>query len=480
MTLDPDICYRAVASRDARFDGRFFTGVTSTGIYCRPVCPARTPRRENVRFFACAAAAEEAGFRPCMRCRPETSPGTPAWAGSSATVSRALRLIDDGFLDEAGIEDLARTLGVSARHLRRLFDEHVGAAPVTVALSRRIHFARRLLDETTLPVTEIAFASGFASVRRFNDAFRRVFARPPSALRGEGADAGGAMVRLRLAYRPPFDADEVMSFLSARAVEGLELVDGGTYRRAVSVGDTAGVVSVKMGVGNELELSVGAGLARHLFAVATRVRRMFDLDADPLRVASHLSLDPALAPWVQRAPGLRVVGSWDGFEMAVRAVVGQQVSVAGARTILGRIVATYGEPVAGDRISPFPRPQRLRRARLERLGVIRTRALAVRRIAAAVCEGAIDLYRPGDPSASARDLVRIDGVGPWTAAMVAMRGLGDPDAFPSGDLGVLRGAAIAVDVDGERALLERSQQWRPWRAYAAMHLWRAAAGKEAM
>lgn len=482
MTLDPDICYRAVESRDPRFDGRFFTGVLSTGIYCRPVCPARTPHRENVRFFSCAAAAEEAGLRPCLRCRPDASPGTPAWAGSSATVSRALRLINEGFLDGAGVDDLAATLGVSARHLRRLFDRHLGAAPDVVALTRRVHFARRLIDETALPITEIAFTAGFGSVRRFNDAFRRVFSYPPSHFRRATPRArDGAALRLRLAYRPPLDVDGAMSFLAARAVEPVESVEDGVYRRALTVGDSSGVVEVRgrssRTRGHALELTVGADLAAHLPVVVARARRVFDLDADPLQVSSHLCRDPALAPWVRRRPGLRVIGAWDGFEMAVRAVVGQQVSVAGARTTLGRIVAAYGDD-AGAGMKTFPQPQRLRRARLERCGVTRARAAAVRAVAASVCDGHVDLERPADPAAAAHALTRIAGVGPWTAAMVAMRGLGDPDAFPSGDLGVRRGAEVVAGINDERDLIARARSWRPWRAYAAVHLWCADAGEE--
>lgn len=471
MTLDPDICYRAVKSRDARFDGRFFTGVISTGVYCRPVCPARTPRPENVRYFECAAAAEEAGFRPCMRCRPETSPGTPAWVGSSATVSRALRLIDEGFLDRAGVDELSSVLGVGPRHLRRLFDAHLGASPTTVALTRRVHFARRLIDQTRLPVTEVAYSAGFSSVRRFNDAFRKVFGRSPSRIRRAAArrPSDDAVLTLRLPYRPPIDFGASMAFLGARALDGVELVDG-SYRRSVAIDGVGGVIEVSPGDGNHLVLTVSAALSRSLPRVVERVRRVFDLGADPHRIASHLASDPALAGLVRRNPGLRVTSGWDGFEVAVRAVVGQQVSVAGARTVVGRIAREYGEPI-GEAEALFPTPERLRHARLERLGMTRARARAIRALASAVLAGDLDFDRPADLDDAVTALTRIDGVGRWTAHYIAMRGRGDPDAFPSGDRGLLKAARHVAGVTSERSLRERAERWRPWRAYAAVHLW---------
>lgn len=474
MVLDADVCYRAVVSRDPRFDGRFFTGVESTGVYCRPVCPARTPRRENVRFFACAAAAEEAGFRACKRCRPETSPGTPAWMGSSATVSRALRLISEGFLDSAGVDDLAGVLGVGSRHLRRLFDEHLGASPKSVALTRRVHFARALLDQTPLPITEVAFSAGFSSVRRFNDAFRRVFDTSPSRLRtGAAASRAPVALRLRLPFRPPLDWGALMDFHRARAVPGVEVV-GATYRRSVQVDGTAGEIEVHPpGEGNYVYLEVSAGLSRSLSRVVERVRRIFDLGADPTGIAAHLEHDRGLASLVRRRPGLRVPGAWDGFEVAVRAIVGQQVSVAGATTVLGRIVERYGREVdLGDGVSRlFPTPERLARARLSRVGVTLARERAIRALARAVCDGAVDLRQPVTLGHTVDRLTSIDGIGPWTAHYIAMRGCGDPDAFPAGDLHLLRAAGAALGVRTEAALEERAAAWRPWRAYAAVHLW---------
>jgi AraC family transcriptional regulator of adaptative response / DNA-3-methyladenine glycosylase II len=480
MTLDDDICYRALGSRDARFDGRFFTGVLTTGVYCRPVCPAKTPRRANVRFFACAAAAEAAGFRPCLRCRPETSPGTPAWSGSSATVSRALRLISQGFLDTAGVDELAAVLGVGARQLRRLFGEHLGASPSAVAATRRVHFARRLLDETDLPVTEVAFSAGFGSIRRFNDAFSRVFGRPPSQVRrpARAARQEGAALRLTLPLRSPMDWDALLDFLRARSLEGVEAV-GEAYRRTVTVDGAHGVIAVERDGERRLALSVPVGASRSLQGLVERARRVFDLGADPLTVGAHLARDPALAPLVRARPGVRVPGAWEPFEAAVRAIVGQQVSLAAARTVGARFAREFGEPVDGAELTrAFPTPERLRGERIGRivhLGVTRARARAIVAVAEALCAGDVDPARP-DPDA----LECIDGVGPWTAQYIAMRAFGDPDAFPSGDLGLLRCAREYLGVETRRELEERAEAWRPWRAYAAHHLWTAPRREEAL
>ena len=350
MDLDADICYRALRSRDARFDGRFFIGVCTTGIYCRPVCPARTPFRKNVTFYACAAAAEAAGYRPCRRCRPETAPGTPAWAGTSATVSRALRLIGDGGLDETGADELAARLGVGARHLRRLFDEHLGASPVQVAQSRRIHAARMLLDNTALPITDIAYSSGFGSVRRFNTAFKTAFDRSPRDVRrarqnGHARD-NKAPLEVRLTYRPPFDWKGLLAFFGQRTLPGVETVKDGIYSRTLRLGEHSGIISVRHdATRRHVVLQVPAELAASLPEIAARVRRLFDLQADPETVKNQLAVDSQLRALLKRRPGLRVPGAWDPFEIAVRAIVGQQVSVAAARTICGRIVAKYGEPL---------------------------------------------------------------------------------------------------------------------------------------
>jgi len=338
--VDNETCYKAVLARDKRFDGRFFTAVHTTGIYCRPVCPAPAPKRENVTFFSCAAAAEAEGFRPCYRCRPEASPGTPAWVGTSATVARALRLIGEGYLDTAGVDELAEQLGVGSRHLRRLFVEHLGASPNAVALTRRVHFAKVLLEQTAMPITEIAFSAGFASVRRFNDAFHKTFHKAPTDVRrfsgDEGAAATNGHITLRVPYRPPFDWANVLLFLGARAIPGIEEVVDQTYKRAVRIGDATGVIEVSHNLDAcHLSLRVPTDLNRHASEIVLGVRRLFDLNADPSAIATHLAEDALLAPIIRRFPGSRVPGAWDPFETAVRAVVGQQVTVRGATTIAG-------------------------------------------------------------------------------------------------------------------------------------------------
>ena len=446
MQLDDDLCFRATRSRDPRFDGRFFTAVTTTRIYCRPICPAKVARREHLRFFAYAAAAERAGFRPCLRCRPEVAPWTPAWNGTSATVTRALRLIGEGALDDGDVDALAARLGVTSRQVRRLFDEHVGAPPVAVAQARRVHFARTLLVETTLPISDVAFAAGFASLRRFNAAMRNAYHMPPRAMRrGRASDDA---ITLRLPYRAPYDWNGMLEFLGRRAIPGVECVGGGEFRRTIALGGAAGVLRVRDD-GGALAVSVPRAFTRQLKTVVDRVRRMFDLFADPQAIASHLERDDVIRPLIQRWPGTRVPGAWDPFELAVRAVVGQQVSVAGATTIIGRIAAKYGTQIDGGLV--FPEAARLANARIG--GMPRARAATIRAVARA--NGAID-----------HD---IRGIGPWTRSYIAMRS-GDPDAFPHGDLG-LRKAAGCTD----RELLRRAEAWRPWRAYAALLLWRSLA-----
>lgn len=475
MHLDPQHCYAAVRSRDARFDGRFFTTVLTTGVYCRPVCPARTPRPENVRFYACAAAAEAAGFRPCRRCRPEAAPGTPAWQGTAATVSRALRLIEAGALDGAGVEALAARLGMGGRHLRRLFRMHLGTTPLAVARTRRLHLARTLLTETALPVTEVAYAAGFGSLRRFNDAFRAGYGHPPSALRRRRGPAAGSF-RVTLAARPPFDGAAVLAFLAARAVPGVAAVAGGVYRRTVACGGQRGVLAVRPAPGG-VRLDVPLALARCLPDVVARTRRLFDLGADPAGVAAHLGADPLLAPLVRARPGLRVPGAWDGFETAVRAVLGQQVSVQAATTLAGRVAARFGTPLgeaaAGDLRYLFPAPAALREAPLEAVGLPGRRAEAVRALAAAVDDGRLDLTHGPGLDAAVAALTALPGIGPWTVHYIAMRALGEPDAFPDGDLVLRRMAGGGTPLTPVR-LRRLARGWAPWRAYAALHLWAAA------
>ena len=486
ITLDPARCYAAVRSRDRRFDGRFFAGVVTTGVYCRPVCPVRPAKPENVRWFACAAAAEAAGFRPCRRCRPEASPGTPAWSGTSAVVARALRLIAAGALDEGGVDGLADRLGLGARQLRRLFATHLGASPAEVARARRAHFARTLLDETDLPMAEVAFSAGFGSIRDFNHALRATFGRTPTALRrargrrGPVANHGG--VTVRLAFRPPLDWSGLLGFLAPRATPGVEAVADGVYRRTIAIGDGAGTIEVRAAAG-EPHLLMRVRLARpeRLLQVVARARRLFDLDADPVPIADHLAASPELAPLVARRPGLRVPGAWDAFELAVRAVLGQQVTVRGATTLAGRLVRAAGTPL--DRTEDglthlFPRPEALAYADLASVGVPRARAATIRALAGAVASGEVVLDASRGLEDAVARLAAVPGIGAWTAHYVAMRALGEPDAFPAADLGLRRALGNGAGRLAPARVAERADAWRPWRAYAVMHLWAGLAGEE--
>ncbi|HEY1494188.1 MAG TPA: AlkA N-terminal domain-containing protein [Candidatus Solibacter sp.] len=477
---DRETCYRALQSRDERFDGLLFVGVTSTGIYCRPVCPARTAKRENVRFFASAAAAQEAGFRPCLRCRPETAPDMASWRGTSNTVSRALALIADGALDadDAGVEALAERLGIGERHLRRLFVQHLGASPVAVAQTRRVLFAKQLIHETQMPMTEVALAAGFGSIRRFNETFRNLFQRPPSALRRRFSTSPEHGVTLRLRYRPPYDWDAMLAFLRARAIPGMEVVENGTYLRTIGMDGATGSVQVShLPERQSLLVTILFPRVQSLPAIIARVRRVFDLGADIETIDAHLSLDPILAPFIAQRPGLRAPGGWDGFELAVRAILGQQVTVAAARRLAGQLVASHGERFESDpRLTHvFPSAQQLAMANPINVGMPAARRSALKALAEAAAADP-NLFRPfGTIEEAIARLRTIRGVGEWTAQYIALRALRETDAFPAADIGLLRGAEI---VDGVRStapnLLLRSESWRPWRAYAAQHLWAAA------
>lgn len=475
MELTHEQCYAIVKSRDERYDGRFFTGVLTTGIYCRPICPAPRPKAENVRFFVTAAAAEAAGLRPCLRCRPESSPGTPDWCGTSATVSRALRLIGQGVMDGHNLPALASRLHVGPRQLRRLFVQHLGASPIAVAQNRRILFAKKLITETTLPMTEIAFSAGFSSIRRFNDAMQKAYGRPPTALRKEDTrPLDEAHLQLKLAYRPPYDWNAILQFLGARAVPGVELVDEQSYRRIVKFGEAIGLIRVEHEAQkHHLLLTLSPTLSRGLIQIVDRVRSLFDLRADPMEIAHHLQQDARLAPLVARRPGLRVPGAWDGFEVAVRAIVGQQVSVKGATTLAGRLAVAYGNPVETGEpglTHLFPTPQTLRTADLSGLGLTGQRIAAIQALATAVGDGKLVLGTAVSLDDITHQLLQLPGVGDWTAHYVAMRAFGEPDAFPAGDL-VLRKVAGDGTAVSTRQLQQIAEPWRPWRAYAAMQLW---------
>ncbi len=490
MTLDADTCYRAIESRDARFDGRFFVGVKTTGVYCRPVCPARTPLRRNVDFYRCATEAEAAGFRPCLRCRPETSPGTPAWLGTSATVSRALRLIAEGAMDDGSVEDLAARLGVGDRHLRRLFDEHLGASPVAVAQTRRLHFAKKLMDETAMPLTDVAYAAGFGSLRRFNSVFLAAYGASPSQIRerkllrtnGRSTKqvAGGAL-ELKLAYRPPFAWDALLRFFEGRVFPGVEHVEGGVYHRVARFDDVSGVISVRHAPEmRALIVTIPPELARHASNIAERVRRMFDLRADTDVIARQLSRDPLLRKLVKRTPGLRVPGCWDGYELAIRAILGQQISVAAATTISGRIVAAYGTKLELPRhpalTHAFPAAAVLAAADMTGIGVTRKRVETLRAMASAVVEGRVSFGTAASLGKAVDALDALPGIGPWTAHYIALRAMGEPDGFPTGDLGLLKAIGDGKKLPTARELDERAEGWRPWRAYACLYLWNSLGG----
>jgi len=479
LGLDRRALDRARVSRDPRFDGKFFIAVTSTRIYCRPVCPVPSPKPANIRYYASAASAAEAGYRPCLRCRPEAAPGTPAWLGTSAVVRRALQLIHEGALDDSSVDALAARVGIGPRHLHRLFVQHVGASPVVVAQTRRLHFAKRLLDETNLRMTEIALAAGFGSLRRFNHAFQTTYRRPPRELRRARRDASapaGGEVVLRLAYRPPYDWAQVRDFLATRAVPGVERVDARGYARTVGVEGGHAIVCVRALEGEHaLELRARGAAPAALFQLSSAARRTFDLAADPARIALAFRADPLLGPLVARRPGLRIPGAWDPFECAVRAVLGQQVSVAAGRTLAARLVARAGRAVAGggDGLTHlFPSPSALAAANLDGLGLPGARVRALQALAAAVAGGSLDLGAPA-PEVAAR-LEALPGFGAWTAQYVALRALGEPDAFPGADLVLRRMAAADGAPLTTRALEARAEAWRPWRGYAVLHLWRAA------
>jgi AraC family transcriptional regulator of adaptative response / DNA-3-methyladenine glycosylase II len=477
VELNREICRTARLSRDARFDGKFFIAVRTTRIFCRPVCPARSPKEDNIEYYRSAAAALQAGFRPCLRCRPE-SWGTAAWDGTSTTVSRALRLIEEGALDGAAegsnVDSLAGRLGIGSRHLRRLFLQHLGATPIAVAQAQRLLSAKKLIDETQLPLASIAIASRYGSIRRFNASFRATYGRSPRELRrgsrfGTSRASMGGPCTLQLRFRPPYDYDALIEFLAKRAIAGVEYIDRDVYRRTFVLDGQAGWLEVKPHGSNALTLRVDSVGPARLLHVVARVRRMFDLDADPLSINSSLRRDPLLARLIKARPGLRVAGAWDGFELGVRAILGQQVSVAGASTLTARLAAKFGHPAPfqiDGLVCTFPAADELVAADLA-IGIPASRAEAIREFARAVVAKAVVFDGGHDAETLIARLCAIRGLGPWTAQYIAMRALSDPDAFPAGDLVLLRAAGIKTTAEMER----HAERWRPWRAYAAMHLW---------
>ena len=494
--LDSDTCYVAVQSRDQRFDGWFVTAVRTTGIYCRPSCPAITPKRTNVDFYVTAASAQQHGFRACKRCRPDASPGSPEWNVRQDVVARAMRLIADGFVEREGVPGLARRLGYSERHLNRVLTDELGAGPLAIARAQRAHTARLLVETTAMPLTDVAFAAGFGSVRQFNDTIRSVFATSPTALRasrhpdirrdrgahcnndseppgggsGGGSGGGWSSIVVRLPVRQPFAAEAVMAFIGERAIGAMESWNGVTYRRSLDLSGGPAVVSL---VANDDHVAARLALTSwgDLAAAVARIRRLLDLDADPTAVDEALGRDPVMRALVTAVPGRRSPASVDAFETAVRAVIGQQVSVAGARTVAGRIVEAVGTPIDAVDVSfdavnrLFPRPEQLLDASDEAFSMPQARRDTIRRLAEAVLAGEVELHVGADPAVAREQLLRLRGIGPWTADYVVMRGLGHPDMFLDADLGV-RHALTAIGVGAERA-----RDWAPWRSYAMHHLW---------
>jgi AraC family transcriptional regulator of adaptative response / DNA-3-methyladenine glycosylase II len=480
VTLDPHTCYRALKARDARFDGRFFVAVSSTRIYCRPVCTVKPPKRENCRFYPSAAAAECGGYRPCLRCRPELAPGNASVDAISRLAQAAASMLEDRTLDEGGLESVATRLGITDRHLRRAFGAEFGVSPVEFAQTQRLLLAKRLLTDTVLPVTEVAFASGFGSLRRFNALFKQRYRLQPGQLRkhmkssgapsAESADA----LHFELSFRPPYDWPAVSAFLGARTIAGVEAVEGGHYRRTARIRvdrkEHRGWIDISLSSKKPaLRVAVSASLAKVLPPVLSRVKALMDLACSPAEVCA------ALGSLAKRHPGLRVPGAFDGFEVAVRAIIGQQVTVAAARTVAGRFAAAFGDPLETpfssiNRI--FPSAEKiadLPYGHIARLGMPGARARTVLALARGVADGSLDLIPNADIEATLEKLRALPGVGEWTAQYIAMRALAWPDAFPHTDLGVMK----ALGEKNPRRVLAAGEAWRPWRAYAVMHLWQS-------
>ncbi len=474
MEISPEHCYEALKSRDPRFDGRFFVGVSTTGIYCRPICPARTPRPERCTFFAHAALAERQGYRPCLRCRPELAPGLARVDASRNAAHWVYSKIESGALNHGRIDDLAADYGLSARQLRRAVLAEFGVTPVQLAQTRRLLLAKQLLTETQLSMTRIALASGFSSVRRFNHLFQHRYGLNPSALRKHTMATGSDGLVLKLAYRPPLAWPELRNFLVARAAAGVEAAVGQRYIRTIRFEGCHGWMAVQALSGrDQLEVELSPELLPVLSRLLPRIRRLFDLDANPALIEGQLACDPRLRASLKKSPGLRVPGALDGFELALRAVLGQQVSVKAASTLFGRFATAFGEPAA----TPFgalrffsPEAARIAAAPLQtliNLGLTRRRAQTVSDLARAVAAEELVLAPDSDLMETAKCLQSIAGIGPWTAQYVAMRALGDADALPASDLVLMK----VLNVRKPAQLIEASAQWRPWRAYAALHLW---------
>ena len=477
MHLDPEVCYRAVSSRDRRFDGKFFIGVRTTQIYCRPICPAPHAKRANMVFLPSAAAAIDAGFRPCLRCFPEYSPRFEKGSPSSGTVSRALKLIAAGALEEIGVSGLADRLEISERHLRRLFAAQLGTTPLAVAQTRRIHLAKQLINDTDLSMTRIAFAAGYPSIRQFNNEIKKRFGRPPRELRkrSEKSKSQHCFFELKLHYRPPFNWESLLRFLAPRSLAGIECVEDSTYRRWVTFGDQSGIVEVQ-NVPDQfhLRMKVPIELWKQIPELIGRIETLFDLAADPAAIVSHLGSDDLLAEFFASTNDVRVPGCWDPFELAVRTILGQQVSVAAATTLATRLIQKWGTRIDDGELGwVFPKPRKMARADVASIGLPKSRAKSIVELAKAMERG----WLPFDGTLGTEEfctrLTSLPGIGDWTASYIAMRGLKDPNSFPAGDLGI-KNVLQSLDRSSnwtERQIRARAEAWQPWRAYAAMAMW---------
>lgn len=479
--INTDELEKARQSRDPRFDGRFFVGVLTTGIYCRPVCPVRIPKKENVQLYRSAAGASEAGFRPCLRCRPESSPGTPAWIGAPYKVSKALQLIARGNLDGSSVDELAEQLSIGPRQLSRLFQQYVGASPVAVAQTQRLHFAKKLLDETSLPLAEVCFAAGFGSVRRFNAVFQSTYGRSPKELRkgvrgvkrtvGEG-------IRVRLSYRPPLDWRSMLAYLEYRKIPGVEHIDleQNAYYRTIAIGEHVGDIFVQFSEKEpSLLLQINFPDTRHLYHIVEKVRLLFDLRADSEEIDRFFSGDSLLSKVVRKNPGTRVTGCWDGLEVTVRAILGQQVTVKAATTLAGRVAQRHGESydcASAHLTRVFPTAETLAKADLDGMGIVGQRIDAIKAVAGKIAAGDIVFDGVLETEDFVSGVCEIKGIGDWTAHYIALRVLNDPDAFPYSDLILRRAATDNRETLTPKALLQHAERWRPWRAYAVILLWK--------
>lgn len=464
LTYDKTEFYRAHLARDPRFDGKFFVAVKTTQIYCRPICPAKKAQLKNIEFFIHAAQAEEAGFRPCLRCRPETAPGSTAWMGTSAIVRRAIRMMDRFALEELSISQLAARLGIGERWLRELFQQQVGVSPQSILLAKKLDIARNLLDQSSLPITEIAFSAGFQSIRRFNDAFKIRFQKTPSVFRANPLAEG--QLRFQLSYRPPYAWQQLIRFFANRALPSTESVTEDSYQRLITHGGIRGWFKAKLGENNKIDIEFKLNKSANIMEFATRIKNIFDLDADPMAIETSLKEDEKLRPFLTQCQGLRIPGCWDGFELAVRAIAGQKISVKAARTILSRMVELCGETQTVDASLPltrfFPTPENILTADLSKIGLPQSKIATLQALAHAIADKTLVLDGTADFDKTCQKLLSIKGIGPWTVEYIAMRALRNPDGFPETDLELQKNISrLAID----------PKKWIPWRAYGAILLW---------